>query len=822
MTEGTEAFERGGEIRGFSALVCEWLSGFIGIPFKPAIYEYNDLISGLADGSINFSGDIINNEDNRKSYYMTSAIALRNGDINYTSVALSTYDSTLESIISVVQKALHDGALRYVTGLYGKGYGEFLKYELYANFNSEEKAYLDFHDVVLFAAEYDNYPLCFYNAQEKQWQGIAFDILKEIEVLTGLAFKVANSDNQRIIWPDMMKMLEEGKVSFLTELIMSKEREGRFLWAQTPIITDNYALLSKSEHSNISTSEILSVKVGLPRGTAYTELFNAMFPDHEHTVDYETSDAAFTAMDRGEVEMVMSSKYRFLLLTHFRELPGYKANYIFDNTFVSTFGFNKNEAVLTSIMDKALSEIDIEYIVDQWMNKTFDYRIKLMRMQMPWLVGATVLALVLVFMFVMFQRKRYESRMLDRLVQNRTTELYKLNKELENALETVKAADHSKSAFLANVSHEIRTPMNSIVGFAELAMDGDTSARTKDYLNKIHINAEWLLQIINDILDISKIESGKMELENVPFDMHELFANCRTVVIPKAAEKGIILYFYAEPSIGKKPLGDPTRLRQVFVNLISNAIKFTNTGMVKIYAEIIEKTEKKITMHFEIKDSGIGMTEEQIAKIFEPFTQVDTGTTRKYGGTGIGLTIARSLVDMMGGKLQVESTPGVGSKFFFDLSFDTVDVTDEDLLEKLMVFHDIEKPEFEGEVLLCEDNEMNQQVICEHLSRVGLKTVVAENGQKGVDLVKKRMEKHERQFDLIFMDIHMPVMDGLEASSEIFHLNQGIPIVAMTANIMSGDVMVYKMSGMNDCIGKPFTSQELWRCLMKYFIPLKK
>jgi CheY-like chemotaxis protein len=362
--------------------------------------------------------------------------------------------------------------------------------------------------------------------------------------------------------------------------------------------------------------------------------------------------------------------------------------------------------------------------------------------------------------------------------------------------------------------------MNSIIGFSELAMDDEISPKTKDYLEKIKTNGEWLLQIINDILDISKIESGKMELEKIPFDMHELFSSCRTLVMPKAVEKGILLHFYAEPSLGKKPLGDSTRLRQVLLNLLSNAVKFTNNGMVKLYAAITVKTEKNITMHFEVKDSGIGMTAEQVRKIFDPFTQAESGTTRKYGGTGLGLTITKNIVEMMGGTLLVESAVGVGSKFSFRLTFDTIDVSDEDILEKKIVFNELEKPVFEGEILLCEDNAMNQQVICEHLARVGLKTVVADNGKIGVDLVKSRIKNGEKQFDLIFMDMHMPVMDGLEASEKILAFNTGIPIVAMTANIMSNDMEIYKMSGINDCVGKPFTSQELWRCLMKYFRPV--
>jgi signal transduction histidine kinase len=392
--------------------------------------------------------------------------------------------------------------------------------------------------------------------------------------------------------------------------------------------------------------------------------------------------------------------------------------------------------------------------------------------------------------------------------------------EVDRLRRGAEIASISKSTFLANMSHEIRTPMNSIIRFSELAMDGEASAKTRDYLNKIQTNAQWLLQIINDILDVSKIESGKMELEKIPFDMQDMFTSCRTLVMPKAVEKGIMLHFYAEPSMGERLLGDPTRLRQVFVNLLSNAIKFTNTGMVKLHASIIAVGEKTITMHFEVKDSGIGMTPEQIEKIFDPFIQAESGTTRKYGGTGLGLAITKNMVELMGGTLSVESAVGVGSKFSFDITFDTTDAADGELPEKRIVFNELEKPVFEGDILLCEDNAMNQQVICEHLARVGLKTVVADNGKIGVDIVRSRMEKGEKQFDLIFMDMHMPVMDGLEASAKIIELNANIPIVAMTANIMSNDREVYIMSGINDCVGKPFTSQELWHCLMKYFKPV--
>jgi len=391
---------------------------------------------------------------------------------------------------------------------------------------------------------------------------------------------------------------------------------------------------------------------------------------------------------------------------------------------------------------------------------------------------------------------------------------------LKEAAAEAKEANRSKSVFLANMSHEIRTPMNSIVGFSELALDGENPPKTKDYLLKIMKNSEWLLQIINDILDISKIESGKMELENIPFDLHELFTSCRTLIMPKAIEKGLAMHFYAEPSVGKKLYGDPTRLRQAFVNLLSNAVKFTNSGMIKMQAIVKEITEDSVKMFFEIKDSGIGIAHEKLQKIFDPFVQAESGTTRLFGGSGLGLPITKNIIEMMGGELNVDSAPGVGSKFSFEIKFDATDTEDGDGKTERIVFDDIEKPTFEGEILLCEDNIMNQQVICDHLARIGFKTEVAQNGKIGVDMVKSRQRKGEKQFDLIFMDIHMPVMDGLEASAKIFKLDKTIPIVALTANIMPNDKEIYISSGMSDCIGKPFTSQILWRCLMKYFKPL--
>jgi len=394
-----------------------------------------------------------------------------------------------------------------------------------------------------------------------------------------------------------------------------------------------------------------------------------------------------------------------------------------------------------------------------------------------------------------------------------------IEQRLQQMMNEIEAANAAKSIFLANMSHEIRTPMNSIIGFSELAQDDKMPQKSKEYLDKIQYSAKWLLNIINDILDISKIESGKIVLEHIPFDLTDIFSYCQMLITPKAEEKGVALYCYAEPSFKKKMLGDPVRLRQILLNLLTNAVKFTNNGMVKLLASIVKTDETSITMHFEIKDSGIGMSSEQIERIFEPFMQADDTVTRKFGGTGLGLTITKNFIELMNGKLTVESTVGVGSKFSFDLTFDLIEDS-ECLPSKKIVMNNFEKPDFDGEILICEDNSLNQQVICDHLARVGIKAVVASNGKDGVDIVANRKKSGEKQFDLIFMDIHMPVMDGLEASSKITELGIKTPIVALTANIMSNDMEIYKKSGMHDTLGKPFTSQELWGCLLTY-IPVK-
>ena len=400
-------------------------------------------------------------------------------------------------------------------------------------------------------------------------------------------------------------------------------------------------------------------------------------------------------------------------------------------------------------------------------------------------------------------------------LMKRERELALTQDVLRQARDVAESANRSKSVFLANMSHEIRTPMNSIIGFSELAQDDNISARTRQYLSNISENALWLLDIINDILDNTKIESGKIVLEHIPFDLQEVITQCQSAILPKTADKGFSLFCYTDPLKGKKVMGDPVRLRQVLMNLLSNSIKFTSKGYVKLLAPTKTVTDTHATIKFEVRDSGIGMTPDHVAYIFEPYVQADDSVTRKFGGTGLGLPISKSIVELMGGELLVDSVPGVGSTFSFELTFDLVNDADVHP-SQTVILGNTEKPYFDSEILICEDNFLNQQVICDHLSRVGIRTIVAFDGQEGVNIVEERVKSGAKPFDLIFMDIHMPIMDGLEAAEKIAGLGVETPIVALTANIMSSDLELYREYGMKDCLGKPFTSQDLWKCLLKY------
>ena len=374
-----------------------------------------------------------------------------------------------------------------------------------------------------------------------------------------------------------------------------------------------------------------------------------------------------------------------------------------------------------------------------------------------------------------------------------------------------------KSNFLANMSHEIRTPMNSIIGFAELALMDEMPKQTRDYITKISSSTKLLLSIVNDILDISKIESGKLKLEEIPFFLTSVVDQCFVVIKDKALDKNISLYKEVSSVYGIQVIGDSIRLYQVLSNLLSNAVKFTPSGSITTKLEVRDRKEDYIRVGFQVSDTGIGLNEQQIQMIFEPFTQADLSTTREYGGTGLGLTICKALIEQMGGTLSVESELGKGSSFMFELTMKVNDIKEQQHTE--ITTNAGRKPIFQGRILVCEDNPMNQEVIREHLERIGIQVDIADNGQIGIDLYHQAKQEGV-DYDLIFMDILMPVLDGFETAKRMKEMKVNVPIVALTANLISSEMDKYQMVGIEDCLGKPFTADNLWTCLLKFIEPI--
>lgn len=847
----------------------------------------------------------------------------------YSPLSLTTNNPELKPVISVMQKYLKANGAYEITEFYREGIEKYLAYRVNKSLTPEERAYVKQHDTpetaVRLAAEDDNYPMAFYNAKDKEFQGIAFDVLRQVSLLTGLRFKATNGPE--IPWPELLDRLEKGEVAMITELLRSKRREGRFLWLDEPYCSDKYALLSRADFPDLDMNQVLYARVGMIAETAYADAFREWFPGNENTRVFINYYDAFIALEKGEIDLLMSTQNLLLSLTNYLEKPGFKANVVFQYTANSDFGINKNEVLLQSILNKAQRYIDMPGLSERWKRKVFDYNSKMLKDVLPFMIVAIAL-LILGFaaVFILLMKNRRMSRNLEDIVAQRTREL--------------EQASRAKSDFLSRMSHEMRTPMNAIIGMRKIAEASDDVGKLRYCLANIGASSTHLLGLINDILDMSKIEAGKFELSKGPLHLEKMLIKICNLIIDKVEQKKQTLHVVLAKGIHLEYAGDELRLSQVVANLLSNAVKFTpDGGKIVLAVKETLKGDTGCLLHFSVADTGIGMTAEQRSRLFNSFEQADKSIAARFGGTGLGLAISKSIVEKMNGAIWVESEPGKGSTFLFDVELEPVwrqegvvvgagtRFSDLEVLavsgneEYREYFHEVaeglglscrtaktageavdrireahtaqrpyqavfidallpdgagvdivrrlgsaidgntvvitssflewsaleasaadvgvhrflprplfpsllanavsgvvghsselsteesqarEVPDFSRiTVLLAEDVAINQEIFIALLESTGLRIDTADNGLEAVHKFEQQPEK----YDLIIMDLQMPVMDGYEATRTIRGMEslkaKTIPIVAMTANAFKEDIDRCLSVGMNDHMPKP-------------------
>lgn len=661
----------------------------------------------------------------------------------------------------------------------------------------EERLWLAEHPVIRLGVDPDYPPFDFID-EDGVYSGMASDYARLVSERLGIAMKVVPN----LSWEKVISGVKSKTIDVLPAVSATPERE-TYMNFSRPSMTFPVVVITQDDYPFVAGLKDLSgKKVALVKGYSVTERIKLDAPG----ISRQLHDTPLQALRSVSVGKTAASVMNLAVATYLikkHNIANLKVAAPADIGLPGlSFGVRKDWPLLVMIINKALASITQEEesaIRAKWVTVSYKTGIDMKLALQVGGVGAIIVIIVLLWI-----------RRLHREVSQR--KLVEL--ALAMAKEQAESANQAKGDFLANMSHEIRTPMNAIIGLTHLALNTGLTKQQQDYLKKIHSSSQALLGIINDILDFSKIEAGKLEMENVAFNIDESLDILSTLIISKAEEKKLEVVIVCPKEVPRNLLGDPLRLGQILINLSDNAVKFSDNGEVVISVELLERTKDSATLGFLVKDTGIGMTEEQIAKLFKSFSQADASITRKYGGTGLGLTISKQLVVMMGGEIIVKSSPGEGSEFFFSAQFG---LGPEDVASEHLADTDLQGKK----ILVVEDNELLRRILCENLTAMAFNAQAVNSGEAALaELERVAADADCAPYELILIDWNMPGQNGVNTSKTI----KADPrfrkahIIIMAAAFACDDVIKQVgEDGVDGFIIKPFNKSVLFDVIMTAF-----